>query len=31
MLVQGAMKAISAGPAYNVLHPQKGITICVFF
>ena len=21
----------AAGPAYYVLHPQKGITICLFF
>ena len=24
------MAANAAGPAYYVLHPQKGITICVF-
>ena len=22
---------IAAGPAYYVVHPQKGITICLFF
>ena len=27
----GGYPTITAGPAYYVLHPHKGITICVFF
>ena len=29
--VLNRMGSIAGGPAYFVLHPQKGITICLFF